>query len=122
MEIMSFLVLAGTLVGVVVLSAFVIRMSSSVATISKQLEDMQRSLLIEYPVRHGRQHRINHWSRHLHTFAEYGFFTVWEWRENEKKWHVSTLIPPGFDPGSPPSHPGAFDGDHVKTWNRGTKQ
>jgi hypothetical protein len=44
-----------------------------------------------------------------------GYFTIWEWRQGNWKLK-SAVVPPGCDPGSPPPHRGAFDGDHVKKW------
>jgi hypothetical protein len=122
MEVMTFVVLAAGLVGVAVISAFVIRLSSDVTAIGTVLKDFRSSFLREYPVMKHRQHRLNHWSRHIHRMGDYGFFTIWEWRESENKWVlVSALVPPGFDPGQPPRHRGAFEGDHVKQWVRRTQ-
>ncbi|MCO6045292.1 hypothetical protein NG895_15380 [Aeoliella sp. ICT_H6.2] len=124
MQTFSALMLAGTFAGVVVLAVLGFRISQTVTSIGKQLEAMRTALLSEYPVASGRQRRLYHWSRHLHmrTLADHGFFTIWQWRESEKRWIVSSLVPPGFDPGIPPSNPGAFDGDHVKKWTPGAEQ
>jgi hypothetical protein len=121
MEILTFVVSTGTLVAVVVLAVFVIRMSKSLAMLGGQLSKIRTSLHYEFPVAHGRDARLKSWGYHLHTLTSYGFFTIWEWRESEKKWVVASLVPPGFDPGAPPSHTGAFDGDHVKKFTPGEK-
>jgi hypothetical protein len=56
---------------------------------------------------------------HRSQLMNVGFFAVWEWRDGE--WILKTgLVPPGIHPGSPPAYPGAFNGDKIKTWVRGT--
>jgi hypothetical protein len=47
--------------------------------------------------------------------ALHGVFVIWEWQNG--KWRLKTDTSAiGIDPGSPPAHPGAFEGDHAKSW------
>jgi hypothetical protein len=116
MQIMTFVVLTGALVGVVWISVLVNRMAAELAVIRDLLKDVSTALAAQIPIKDGRLVRLSHYG-HKHRQRFGGFFTIWEWRESEKTWTlVSAIVPPGFDPGSPPSYPGAFDGDHVKKW------
>jgi hypothetical protein len=50
-----------------------------------------------------------------HHRGPLGYFVVWEWDEGE--WRAKTEdLPPGANPGLPPSYPGAMRGYHAKTW------
>jgi hypothetical protein len=52
---------------------------------------------------------------HAKIKVQSGCSAVWEWRDC--RWRlISTNVPEGTDVGPPPSYPGAFDGETVKTW------
>jgi hypothetical protein len=109
------ILLSLVLLGVVIIVGFLVRITGDVHEIQEILRDIRTQLLT-------RGGLPGDWSlrggggvhQHLGETAT-GFFTVWEWRDN--RWDLkTTLLPHGVDPGLPPEHPGAFEGECVKKW------
>ena len=77
--------------------------------IQSTLENAQHSDVRPAPILSQGRHKHSKFSPGAGTFA------VWQWSGSQ--WYlVPGSVPAGVNPGSPPKYPGAFDGDHVKTW------
>lgn len=112
MNVLLFLVLV-----TLVLNLFLSwRMANELQFIRKHLADVQGTLFASGNRRVRLPNMRGSWG-HPHGSAHVGlgFFSIWEWQGG--KWQLkSAVVPPGVDAGTPPTHSGAFEGDHVKKW------
>jgi hypothetical protein len=104
-------------IAAIVISGCALSVAIDVWNIRRELLPDIRKILLTTPRTYTGPDRVTPSSIHLHQsfLHRAGFFVIWEWALGE--WAPMTeLIPPGVHPGLPPSYPGTFNGEKVKTW------
>src|SRR5262245_41401599 len=96
-----------TLTGVVVIGFFVYRMSSD-------LDDLRKDFKGRKGIARGAMPFMSNHDHQGESLGK-GYFALWRWEGGE--WNqVLGIVPPGADPGSPPSESGKCTGDTRKVW------
>jgi hypothetical protein len=101
--------------GVFAILGFLVRTSADVRGMQELLKDIRTLLLSGRGDLRGADWLIQaSVHQHMGELAS-GFFTIWEW--HEQQWKLkTTLLPHGVDPGLPPDYQGSFEGECVKKW------